>query len=305
MQDSARSSDRLELFETFVRIVEAGSLSAAAQQLGTTQPTVSRRLRALEDLLGLRLLQRSTHVMKLTEDGERCLAGARGLLENWHALDAGLRGAAARPEGQLRVVAPHAFGQERLLEPVVDFVQQHAGVSVEWLLHDRRPDLIAEGIDCAIQVGALDDPSLVAVRLGEVRRVVVAAPAVLAGRAPLAHPDELATLPWLALQPYYRNEVTLGDEAGANVTVAIRPRFTTDSLYALRGAALRGLGCALGSSWLMDEALAEGRLLRVLPAWSAAPLPVHLVYPYARLYPARLSRFVEAMKAAAPAALGA
>lgn len=303
MQDSARSSDRLELFETFVRIVEAGSLSAAAVQLGTTQPTVSRRLRALEDLLGLRLLQRSTHVMKLTEDGERCLAGARGLLENWHALDAGLRGAAARPEGTLRVVAPHAFGQERLLEPVVDFVQRHAGVAVEWLLHDRRPDLIAEGIDCAIQVGPLDDPSLVAVKLGEVRRVVVAAPAVLAGRPPLAHPDDLAALPWLGLRPYYRNEVLLRDDAGTTVTVPIRPRFSTDSLYALRGAALRGLGCALASKWLMDEALDDGRLLHLLPAWSAAPLPVHLVYPYSPLLPARLSRFVEAMKAAAPVAL--
>jgi len=301
---STRGADRIELFETFVRIVDAGSLSAAALQMGTTQPTVSRRLRALEDSMGLSLLQRSTHVMKLTEDGERCLALARGLLETWNALDANLRGAAALPEGTLSVLAPHAFGQEQLIGPVADYLRQYPKVSIEWLLHDRRPDFIAEGIDCAIQVGAIVDPSVVALKLGQVSRIVVAAPELLDGVELPTQPVDLAGLPWLALRTFYRNEVSLrsklNDEA---VTLAVSPRFSTDSLYALRSAALKGLGVCVSSRWLVEGEIASGRLIHLLPNWCAEPLPVYLVYPYSRIYPARLSRFIEAMRQAVPAAI--
>jgi DNA-binding transcriptional LysR family regulator len=298
-----RSSDRLELFETFVRIVDAGSLSAAAAQLGTTQPTISRRLKTLEEHLGLRLLQRSTHVMKLTEDGERCLALARGLLETWTALDANLRGAAARPQGTLRVVAPHAFGQDQLIGPVTDYLRQFPGVDIEWLLHDRRPDFIAEGIDCAIQVGVIDDPNVVALKLGEVRRIAVAAPSVLGRRVP-SHPQDLASLPWLALRTFYRDEVALHSLVGDAVEAfPIRPRFSTDSLYALRSAAVRGLGACISSSWLVRGEIEAGRLVHLLPAWEAPPLPVYLVYPHSRLYAPRLSRFIDAMRRMAPAAV--
>ena len=110
--------DRMALMQTFVRIVEAGSLSAAAAQLGTTQPTVSRRLQALERSLGLPLLQRSTHRMKLTEDGERCFERAKELLANLEAFDADMRGTGDQPEGTLRVVVPHAFGQQQLVGPL-------------------------------------------------------------------------------------------------------------------------------------------------------------------------------------------
>lgn len=303
MQDSlnGRNSDRIELFETFVRIVEAGSLSAAAAQMGTTQPTVSRRLRTLEESIGLRLLQRSTHVMKLTEDGERCLALARGLLETWHALDADLRGAAALPEGTLRVVAPHAFGQDQLVGPVTDYLRRYPNVAVEWLLHDRRPDFIAEGVDCAIQVGEVSDLSVVALKLGEVRRIVVAAPTLLEGMEAPQQPAALATLPWLALRTFYRSEVSLTSRLTREaVDIPIRPRFSTDSLYALRAAALRGFGACVSSRWVVEGDIAAGRLLHLLPDWCAAPLPVYLVYPHGRIYPVKLKRFIEAMRLAVP-----
>src|SRR6201995_873893 len=150
---SANTTDRLELLPTFVPIVEAGSLSAAAARMGATQPTISRRLQALERLLGMRLLRRSTHTMKLTEDGERCFERAREVLANWESFDTDLRGMGDEPEGNLRVVAPHAFGQQLLLGPVAQYLRTYRRVSVEWLLHDRRPDFIAEGVDCAIHVG--------------------------------------------------------------------------------------------------------------------------------------------------------
>jgi DNA-binding transcriptional LysR family regulator len=302
--DLGRGADRLDLLQTFVRIVDAGSLSAAAAQLGTTQPTVSRRLRALETALGLQLLQRSTHRMKLTEDGERCLALARGVLDSWQELDGALRGAAAEPEGLLRVVVPHAFGQAQLIGPLADYLHRHAKVDVEWLLHDRRPDFVADGVDCAIHVGELEaDASVVATPLGQVCRSVVAAPALLRGRPAPATPQDLAAWPWLALRTYYRDTVSLGTASGERVTLPIRARFSTDSLYALRNAAVLGLGACIASRWLVQPDIEAGRLVPLLPGWEAAPLPVHLLYPHSRLRPARLRRFIELMREVVPAAI--
>lgn len=300
------AADRFELMETFVRIVDAGSLSGAAAQMGTTQPTVSRRLQALERSLGVRLLRRSTHSMTLTEDGQRCLERARELLANWHAFEADLRGAGDEPEGTLRVVAPHAFGQQQLVVPLADYLARYPRVNVEWLLHDRRPDFILEGIDCAIQVGAVDDQAAVAIKLAEVPRIVVAAPALAARLPMLQAPADLAQLPWLAMRPYYRTEVTLAPIAGGgDVRFAIAPRMSTDSLYALRTAAVSGVGAAIASAWLVADDLAQGRLVHLAPQWRAAPLPVWLVYPQARFYPARLRRFLDVIRAAMPGAVTA
>lgn len=293
--------DRIELMQTFVRIVETGSLSAAAEQLKTSQPTVSRRLQTLERTLGLRLLQRSTHVMKLTEDGERCFAHAKDLLDNWKAMEADLRGTQDEPEGTLRVLVPHALGQDQLIVPLVDYLNRFPGVSVEWLLHDRRPDFIAEGIDCAIQVGVVDNPSVVAIKLFELPRVVVASPALMQDRTFHFPVEELQTLPWLALRTFYRDEVEITRQAdGQSHRFAIQPRMSTDSLYALRNAALSGLGACLASAWLVADDIEQGRLLHLVPEWRASPLPFYLVYPYARYYPARLRLFMETVRAMMP-----
>lgn len=297
--------DRLDLMQTFVRIVEAGSLSAAAVQLGSTQPTVSRRLQWLERMLGLRLLQRSTHAMKLTEDGERCYRHAKALLDSWAAVEADLRGAQDEPRGHLRVQVPHAFGQELLVTPLVAFMNRHADVTVEWLLHDGPTDFIAQGIDCAIRVGAVSDPSLVALRLAEVPRILVAAPGLWGEGPPPGEPAALVDLPWLALPLYYRDELALVQTgSGREERVRIRPRMATDSLYAARSAARAGLGAALVSAWLVADDLASGRLCRLAPDWEAPALPVSLVYPYARIYPTRLKAFADGMKQAIPGIVG-
>lgn len=297
--------DRLELMQTFVRIVEAGSLSAAAVQLGSTQPTISRRLQWLEKLLGLRLLQRSTHAMKLTADGERCYTHAKALLENWAAVEADLRGAQDQPRGHLRVLAPHAFGQELLVTPLAAFLAEYPEVSVDWLLLDRAADFIAEGIDCAIRVGEVDDPSLVAVRLAEVPRILVASPGLWGQGAAPRTPADLAGLPWLSLRQFYRDEFELQQlGTGRREQVRIRPRLSTDSLYAARSAVREGVGAALVSAWLVADDLASGRLCQLVPDWEATPLPVHLIYPYARLYPARLRAFADCMKRAMPGIAG-
>ncbi|MGN7982915.1 LysR family transcriptional regulator [Burkholderia sp. 22313] len=293
---------RFELMETFVRIVESGSLSAAAVQLHTTQPTVSRRLQALERSLGIRLLQRTTHAMRLTVDGERCFTRAKALLANWAAFEADLRGAQEEPDGLLRVAVPHAFGQERFVAPLAQFLRDYPRVSVEWLLQDEVRDFVGSGIDCAIQVGEPTDPGVVAIRLTKVPRFVVAAPSVLNGADVPADPDALAALPWLALRTYYRTELTLTHTVtGDTRRIAIRPRFTTENLYALRSASLLGVGACVGSSWLLADPLARGELVHLAPDWQAAPLPVYLTYPHAQFYPSRLVRFVAMMREAVPA----
>jgi len=299
MQLLSGAGDRIELMQTFVRIVEAGNLSAAASQLGTTQPTISRRLQTLERSLGVRLLHRSTHSMRLTNDGERCYQHARTLLENWAAFESDLRGAGQEPVGQLRVVAPHAFGQEHFIKPLADYLKRYPQVNVEWLLHDdvAISDFVSAGIDCAIQVGEISDSSLVAIKLTEVPRIVVAAPSVIANTALPQQPTDLVNLPWLALRTYYRNEVLLRHKTTGEIQrFPIAPRISTDNLYALRSAALQGLGVAISSAWIVEDELADGRLLHLASAWQADPLPVHLVYPYARFYPARLRCFIDAMR---------
>lgn len=297
------TGDRLELMQTFVRIVEAGSLSQAAAQMHTTQPTVSRRLQALERSLGLRLLQRSTRAMRLTEDGERCYERAKALIESWDALEAEARGVAEEPKGRLRVLVPHAFGQEQLVHPLTEFLQQHPQMEVDWLLRDDVRDLIGAGIDCALQVGEVRDPSVVAIKLTDVPRIVVAAPSLFKGSRKPRQVSDLAVLPWIALSTYYRNEVSLTHlRSGEVQRFDIQPRMSTDNLYALRQAAVLGLGVGIGSKWMLEADLTAGRLVQLMPDWQAPYLPLHLIYPHARHYPVRLRRFIDAMRAAIPSA---
>lgn len=299
------SADRMMLVETFVRIVDAGSLSAAARLLGTTQPTVSRRLKSLEKSLGVRLLQRSTHAMTLTDDGMRCYARAKELIAGWQEFESEIRGAGDEPVGLLRVIAPHAFGQQQLVAPLADYLKRYPRMAVEWTLHDRTPDFISQGIDCAIRVGEDPPADMVALRLGEVPRIVVAARELLDGAALPTHPDQLPALPWIAASNFYRDEIVLRHAAsGETARLAIHPRLYTDNLYTLRNAALLGVGVALGSRWALHDELDTGRLVQLVPEWQASPLPIWLIYPPARFYPARLRRFIDIMRVAVPLAFG-
>lgn len=272
--------DRIELMRTFIRIVEAGSLSAAAVQMNTTQATVSRRLQSLEGLLGAKLILRTTHAMKLTDDGERCYQHARQIVDAWLALEDDLRITDDRPVGILRVRAPHAFGQQQLLGPLVDFLQRYPQLSVEWMLNDKTVDFLSDGIDCAIRVGAEVDPATVSVLLAEVPRSVVASPSLLANNPPLTEPQEMSLLPRVAISTFYQHEVMLQSEVDEQLTTfSIAPCLSTDSVHVARNTALAGLGAAIVSSWAVAEDIAAGRLVELFPQWRASPLPVHLVYP--------------------------
>ncbi|WP_431631159.1 LysR family transcriptional regulator [Enterobacter cloacae] len=297
--------DRVELMRTFVRIVEAGSLSGAARQLATTQATVSRRLQSLETLLGARLLLRTTHATKLTDDGERCYQHARRVIDSWLALEDEIGQTEDEPVGVLRVRAPHAFGQDQLLKPLTEFLQRYPQLSVEWMLNDKSVDFLSDNLDCAIRVGADVDPATVSVLLAEVPRCVVASPALLARFTPVKTPEDLQVLPWIAINTFYQRHVDLQEEStGQSARISITPRLSTDSLYVARNTVLTGLGVAVVSSWTVQEDIQEGRLIHLLPEWQPAALPVHLVYPWSRYYPARLRRFLEMMKQVMPGIAG-
>ncbi len=285
---------------TFVRIVEAGSLSAAARQLDTTQATVSRRLQSLETVLGVRLLLRTTHTTRLTDDGERCYQHARRVIDSWLALEDEVGQTEDEPVGVLRVRAPHAFGQEQLLKPLTQFLQRYPQLSVEWMLNDKSVDFLSDNLDCAIRVGAEIDPATVSVLLAEVPRCVVASPALLADFPAVNAPEDLPALPWIAINTFYQRHIELYNGTSLPARVAISPRLSTDSLYVARNTALSGLGVAVVSSWTVAEDIQAGRLVHLLPDWQPAALPVHLVYPWSRYYPARLRRFLEMMRQVMP-----
>lgn len=212
-----------------------------------------------------------------------------------------MRGTGDQPEGTLRVVVPHAFGQQQLIEPLAEYLRRYPRVAVDWLLHDDVPNFIASGIDCAIHVGEVTDPTVVAIRLSEVPRIVAVAPQVLGDAQAPAHPAALSALPWLALRTYYTDTLALSHPATAErVELAITPRMSTDSLFALRNAARMGLGACVASAWMLKDDLAQQRLVQLVPGWQADPLPMYMVYPHARFYSARLRRFVELIRAMVP-----
>jgi len=272
-----------------------GSMAKAATHLSTTQSVVSDAIANLETALGVRLLQRTTHALQLTEAGQRCFDRAKGMLAAWHGLAEDVREGDDAPEGVLRVIAPHAFGQHQLIAPVVDYLRRYANVTIEWRLHDGPVRMIEDGIDCIIRVGAVREESVVARKLFEVERIVVAAPQLVEALS-ATRPAQLAHLPWLAFGTYYRNAIKLHDDRGRTATLKLRPRLVTDSLFALRSACIAGLGVAVASSWVVQDELASGRLVHLLPRWRAAAMPLYIVYPQARFYPAKLRRFVEAMR---------
>ncbi|WP_431265297.1 LysR family transcriptional regulator [Roseateles chitinivorans] len=313
MNDANRDSgqDRLALLQTFLRVAEAGSFSAAALQLATTQPTVSRRVQMLESLLGARLVERSTRGLRLTEEGERCAAQAQDLIDGWQSLAEELEGG-EELSGTLRLRVPHAFGQSQLIEPLAAFLTRHPRVSVEWMLQDQLPDFSRENVDCSLLVGEISQPNLIATQLAEIPRVLVATPQLakklpkgLGKRPPEEISELLGAQPWLALLAFYRDGVDLRAADGeARMHIAFRPRLGTDSLFALIESARRGLGLALVSQWAVFDDMAEGRLVRVLPEWCATPLPISLVYPSRRLQPARLRAFQQVMREVIPTMRG-
>lgn len=284
--------DRLTLLETFARIAERGSISAAARDLGLSQASASRQLKDLEDRFGSQLIRRSTHSLSLTSAGLDLLRDARELTAGWEALE-DRHGAADREvRGALNVVAPVALGQLYLADIALRFQLAHRSVAIGWQLKDEMIRFAEVGCDCWIKVGTVPDDTLIVRELGKVERLIVAAPD-LTGPGQFGSPEQVAGLPCAALQPFEGGNIAVSDMAGDTFVIKPDVRLSTNNIFALHRAALMGVGFAVLPRWFVEEDLASGRLIDLLPDWRAATLTVNAAFLPSRYQPKRLLLFLE------------
>ena len=285
--------DKLRAMTTFVRIVETGSLTAAADRLGTSPTSVVRSLSALEKSLGVRLLNRTTRRMALTDEGRDYFERCRHLLNDVEEAEAALLARQVKPAGRLVITAPVMFGRLHVGPLVTDFLAAHPAVRVELLLLDRVVDLIDEGIDLAVRIGTLPESSLVAIPLGSTRRIVCASPAYLAIHGQPENPAELQN---------HRGIKTTGSSLEADWSfqqdgrpekVAMPHVLASNYIDFAIDACLKGVGCGRFFAYQVREHLATGKLVRLLRDYETPPLPVSFAYPHARLLSSRVRAFID------------
>lgn len=287
--------DKLRAIKTFVQIADDGSLTAAAAALGMSLPAVVRSLAALEAELGARLFQRTTRRLSLTQEGLQYLARSRDILAAVAEADASLAEEAQAPRGRLAVTAPVLLGQRVVADFVTRFVAANPRIRCSVQLLDRFVDLVDEGVDVGIRIGALEDSSLVALRLGEVRHVVVASPQFLRRGGIPRQPQDLRSRPCVRLAGPARPGWAF-QEAGRKIHVAVDGPLDFNHAGAALRACEQGAGFGQFFSYQVQEALRERRLRVVLAQFEPPRLPVSIVYPNARLLPARTRAFIDAAR---------
>lgn len=288
--------DDLPLLRSFVRIAESGSISAAARTLGVSQPSLSRHLRQLEDRAGLPLIRRDTHTMRLTEAGLRLLEVAHAMLALADDAQHRLLGERSTLAGNLRLFSTIDIGQFLVTRLVTDFLAHHPAITAQLSYSNLPLRMIEDGYEAGAVVGLIADENLVARPAGEVTRYIVATPALIASRPPVKHFADLATWPWLGLlgaQFGASDRVVASSPHGQQVSFPFEPVFSIEGATGVREAALRGLGVALASEWLVRDDLRAGRLVRLCPDWQLPALSVHVVYPSRRGLSARTRAFID------------
>lgn len=284
--------DRLGGMAVFAAVVEAKSFSAAARRLGVSKSAVSKQVARLEQRLGARLLNRTTRRLALTEAGmafyEHC---ARILAEAGEAELAVTR-LHGRPRGTIRINAPMTFGLMHIAPAVSDFLAENPELRVDMVLDDRFVDLIDEGFDVAVRIGALADSSLVARRLAPVRTVVCGAPDYFRRRGEPALPADLADHNCLLYAYESTAEWRFEGPDGA-LAVRVRGDFRANNGDALRAVALAGHGITLIPTFIVGEDLASGRLRTVLDDYRVPERAVHAVYPHRRYLSPKIRAFVD------------
>jgi DNA-binding transcriptional LysR family regulator len=280
--------DRLDELAVFLAVLETGSLSGAARRLRRSPPSVTRTLAALETRIGARLVERTTRRLAVTDAGRRLAEAARPVLAGYDAALAQTEAGALR--GHLRVSAPLVFGRRHMAPVLAAFLDAHPELTGELVLNDRNLDLVDEQLDVALRIAALADSSLVARKVGEVRRVVAASPAYLARRPAPAKPADLAEheVIYSSTQP----GPTEWRFAGGEV-VRLRPRLMVNAVEPVVAAAVDGRGITRVLSYQVADELADGRLVRLLAGHEPAPIPVQLVTASARLPPPRVRAFLD------------
>ena len=282
--------------ETFVSVATRGSLSAAARAEGVTPAVMGRRIDALEERLGVKLLVRTTRKLSLTFEGSAFLEDCQRILNDLANAEASVSLGGVKASGHIKVSAPAGFGRRHVAPLVRDFLSANPEVTCSLDLSDRLVDLVNEGVDCAIRIGELSDSSLVSVRLADNRRVVVASPSYLARNGIPQTPDELARHDCLSLDPQRGWVFADLDAPGRTRTVKVSGRFECNDGTVLHEWALGGIGLAWRSMWEVERDLASGVLVSVLDEWGAPATGIYAVFPQNRRLPLRVRLLIDHLR---------
>lgn len=286
--------DRLTGMAVFVAAAEEGSLTAAARRFGLSASMAGKHVASIEADLNVRLMQRSTRSLVLTEAGRAYYARCKRLLEDYDEARREASDARTVVRGVLRVAAPITFGEMHLSGLIGRYMARYPEVSVEVMLNDRYVDLLAEGIDVAIRIGQLRDSDLIARRLAPCRMIFCASPAFMEQYGELRTIDQLRRAPRLA----FSDAVSAGDwsiveQDGTRHTIDGPVRMRVNNMKMLLAAALSGTGVTYGPSFVFDEHIAEGKLVALLPGFGTTQLAIHAVYPTNRYVTLKLRSFVD------------
>lgn len=288
--------ETLANLESFIRSAECGSFSAAARRLGVTPAAVSRSVAMLERNLGVRLFQRSSRSLILTEDGERFLASVADGVESIQSAIAGVTMHTGKPAGVLKVSMPLTFGLDHVLPLLPAFLERYPDVQVDWNFENRQVDLIGEGFDAAIGGGMELAPGVVAQRLAPLHVIAVASPEYLQGRQPPQQPHELTGLDGVSMRSALTGRLRvwrMRNRKGVEAIVEHKARVVADDPEAICRAALLGLGVAMIAVPYVERHLESGALQRLLPDWHADLGAISLYFPSKKLLPAKTRAFVD------------
>jgi len=285
--------DRLDAMQAFLAVADLGSFAEAARRLRLSPAAVTRAVAQLEEQLGVMLLARTTRSVRLTERGALYRETCRRVLEDLDEGEKRVRGEDAAPRGTLTVAAPLAFGRLHVLPVVIGLLREQPALSIRLTLSDRIVPLVEEGVDIAVRIGPLTDSALIAVRIGEVRRLLAASPDYLARRGVPAALPELAQHDLIAFE-----SIASTDEWHfGKISLRLEPRLWANSADAAVAAAEAGLGITRVLSYQLRASLETGRLVAVLPEHDPPPDPIHLVYPARRRGSANVAAFLAAARA--------
>jgi DNA-binding transcriptional LysR family regulator len=273
--------DTLAAMRVFSSVVETGGLSAAGRALGLAPSSVSRRVSELEDMLGVRLLQRTTRKLSLTEAGETYYERSREIVRAVEEANLAVTEKRAGPSGVLRVTVPASIARLHLVAAAAAFQSQYPAVRVVMSVTDRMVDMVGEGMDVAIRVGQLEDSILMARKVGEARRLVCASPAYLKRAGEPAHPAELSDHACVTFRRHPGSNLWRFRRGGEKIEVRATGAFFADDGEALVAAACAGLGLALLPEWLLGPDISRGRLFEVLKDYTADPAVTSLYAVYA------------------------
>ncbi len=286
--------DRLTSMAVFVAAADEGSLSGAARRFGLSVSMAGKHVAAIETELNIRLMQRTTRKLSLTDVGQTYYARCKRILEEYEDANREAGDAQQSIRGVLRVAAPVTFGAMHLGDVVAGFLAKHPGVTLEIMLNDRYVDLLAEGIDVAIRIGRLLDSDLVARRLAPCRMVVCASPDFLERHGPLSRVEDLRRAPRLAFSDAVSSgDWTLTDTNGDAYVIDGPILMATNNTQMMLAGARAGAGVAYGPSFVFGQSIAAGELVALLPRYKATELAIQAVYPTKRHVSLKLRSFVD------------